>query len=73
MVSFPDKTHVRHYADADGSMRSLDKVDGYCLSTDEKPVDGMANGSWLYEIDTGTFYCFDEENRKWWPLGGGGN
>lgn len=71
MVSFPDKTHIRHYADAGGVMRIMDEVDGYCLSTDEKPVDGMANGSWLYEIDTGTFYCFDEENKKWWPLGGG--
>lgn len=71
MVSFPDKTHVRHYADAGGAIRSMDYVDAYCLTTDTKPVDGIANGSWLYEIDSGTFYCFDEENRRWIPLGGG--
>ena len=73
MVSFPEKTPVRHYTDTGGTIRSMDIVDGYCLSTDEKPVDGIANGSWIYEIDTGMFYCFDEENRKWWPLGGGGD
>lgn len=73
MVSFPDKTITRMYMDAGGTMKSRYQVDGYCLSTDEKPVDGIANGSWLYEMDTGTFYCFDEENRKWWPLGGGGD
>jgi len=36
-----------------------------CLSTDEKPVDGIRNGSTLIEIDTGRGYIFDSDNRSW--------
>ena len=41
------------------------KIEGHCLSTDEKPVDGIANGSCLYEIDTSKVFVFDEENAQW--------
>lgn len=45
-----------------------------CLSTDEKPVDNINNGSICLEIDTGYRYAFDAENRDWYqlPSGGGG-
>lgn len=39
--------------------------DGDCLSTDTKPTNGIANGSKLYEMDTGKKYMFDEENSTW--------
>lgn len=32
---------------------------------DEKPVDGVENGSWYTEINTGKKYRFDKENQVW--------
>ncbi len=45
-----------------------------CLSTDDKPVEGIKNGSVLVEIDTGTRYLFDAEAGEWnvMPSSGGG-
>ena len=40
-------------------------VEGNCLSTDEKPIENIANGSILMEMDTGKLYMFDEENKTW--------
>lgn len=40
-------------------------VEGTCLSTDEKPVDNIGNGSVLLEMDTSKVYLFDEENSIW--------
>lgn len=40
-------------------------VEGTCLSTDEKPVDNIGNGSVLLEMDTSKVYLFDEENSTW--------
>lgn len=34
-------------------------VKAVCLSTDDKPIDGIANGSKLIEMDTGLEYYFD--------------
>ena len=34
------------------------------LSTDTKPMD-VLNGSCFYEMDTGDYYMFDEENTQW--------
>ena len=39
-----------------------------CLSTDEKPTAGVANGSPLLEMDTGDVYVFDKENNEWHKL-----
>ena len=41
----------------------------YGLSTDEKPIEGIGNGSVLLEIDTSKVYIFDEENKQWVELG----
>ena len=43
------------------------------LSTKEKPVDGIHNGTFLIEMDTATTYIFDAENRIWYPFGGQGS
>lgn len=37
----------------------------YGLSTDDKPIDDVINGSTLYLIDTQEVYMFDEENATW--------
>ena len=44
-------------------------VEGECLSTDNKPVNGIMNGSKLLEMDTATLYIFDEDNKEWRPWG----
>lgn len=40
------------------------------LSTDDKPVDGLATGSVFLEVDTGDIYLFDEESSEWNKVGG---
>lgn len=35
------------------------------LSTDEKPTEGISNGSSFIEMDTGKTYFFDEESSSW--------
>ena len=35
------------------------------LSTDEKPVERVGNGSIFIEIDTGKVFMFDEQNKVW--------
>ena len=35
------------------------------LSTDEKPVENVGNGSVFIEIDTGKVFIFDEQNKLW--------
>lgn len=39
--------------------------EGRCLSTDEKPTTGIANGSLLMEMNTTTLYMFDETGGTW--------
>ena len=39
--------------------------EGECLSADEKPTEGVSNGSKLLEMDTGKLYMFDAENGTW--------
>ena len=35
------------------------------LSTDEKPVERVGNGSIFIEIDTGKVFLYDAENKVW--------
>ena len=41
------------------------RADIYGLSTDEKPLDGIANASVFYEMDTAKVFMFDEQNKVW--------
>ena len=43
-------------------------VEATCLSGDAKPTDGIANGSLCLEMDTSTFYAFDEAGSEWLAL-----
>ena len=36
-----------------------------CLSTDEKPTNGIATGSICIEVDTGKVYLFDSAGSLW--------
>lgn len=35
------------------------------LSTDEKPIERVGNGSIFIEIDTGSIFMFDLESLEW--------
>lgn len=39
--------------------------EGFCLSTDSKPTEGIGNGSILCEIDTGKVFFFNETAGAW--------
>ena len=45
-------------------------IEAACLSTDTK-VTGWASGSLCLEVDTGTWYAYDETNAEWKPVAGG--
>lgn len=55
MLRYYDKTIVdgKHYCEI------------YCLSTDVKPNNLIANGSILCEVDTGKVYFFNETSGEW--------
>lgn len=36
-----------------------------CLSTDDKPTDGIATGSLCLEVNTGKIFAFDEVSGNW--------
>lgn len=46
-------------------------VDGICKSADTKPTD-VANGSIMYEMDTGSMFMFNEEDGEWEEVSGSG-
>ena len=41
------------------------------LSSDDKPVEGLATGSKFTEVDTGITYLFDEVSAEWFAQGSG--
>lgn len=46
-------------------------VDAYGKSTDSKPsFDGMASGSTYTAVDTGKAYMYEEDEPKWYEVGG---
>ena len=52
------------YANKEQSAR-----DYVCLSTDTMPTEDIVNGSICLEMDTGTFYVFDEAGSQWIEIG----
>ena len=53
----------------EGNTANSDAVfykEGYCDSTDEKPVaNDTATGSILVEVDTGKVFFFNEKDKTW--------
>lgn len=58
-------TKVKKALTVDDELEPKYYIEGDILSTDTKPTTGIANGSVLFEMDTGTMYKFDEENEAW--------
>ena len=48
--------------DSDGN--EIHYIEGFCKSTDSKPVAKFVTGSKLTEIDTGDVYYFDENGSS---------
>jgi len=44
-----------------------------CLSTDEKPLNNIPNGSTCIEIDTGTGFLYNTDGNEWVELPSGGS
>ena len=43
-------------------------IEWYGLSTETKPTTGIVTGSTAYEIDTKTYYMFEETNTEWYEV-----
>ena len=43
----------------------IEYFEGYCNTSDEKPVKNVANGSNLIDTDTGDWYFFNEKTQTW--------
>ena len=59
---------IRSYATrivegANGKILAVANLFG--LSTDEKPTEGYANGTFFIEVDTGKLYLFNETAGEW--------
>lgn len=37
----------------------------FCLSTEDKPTNGIATGSFAFEPDTGDVYAYAETSETW--------
>lgn len=45
-------------------------IEAACISTDYKPT-GWAMGSWCLEVDTATWYSYNEATGEWDVVAGG--
>ena len=43
-------------------------IEAVCLSGDDKPTEGIANGSLVLEMDTSKIYAFNEAGAAWVEL-----
>lgn len=43
----------------------LSQIEGSCLAADTKPTAGIANGSIMVEVDTGSVFFFNEAAGEW--------
>ena len=55
---------VKEFVDFENH-KTVQLIDGMCLSTDTKPTAGIATGSIMTEVDTGNVYFFDEVSGEW--------
>lgn len=59
-MAYTEANGVWSEYDNDGSAK-----DFRGLSTDQKPVTGVPNGSTFYEMDTHSVYMFDADGSAW--------
>ena len=65
MVSIYDREFVRNEPDENNIPRSVERVTVYCKSSDEKPTQGIANGSTCVVMDTREVSFFDGDTGQW--------
>lgn len=61
MLRITKQKEVQNYP----SLDAVTYIEGFCHSTDTKPMDRIATGSNIIEVDTGDVYFFDEETSAW--------
>ena len=61
MLRITEKTEIQNLP----SLEAVTYIEGFCVSTDQKPTDRIATGSSLIEIDTGNVYFYDEVAGTW--------
>ena len=58
--------YLKNTPTADSTATSTTRyVELACLSTDEKPTEGIATGSIALVVDTSKIYLFDEHSKTW--------
>lgn len=51
--------------DENGNIIVMVEIEASGLSTDDKPVENITNGSIFVEVDTGNVFFFNEEDVEW--------
>lgn len=51
--------------DENGKIIVMVEIEASGLSTDDKPVENIINGSIFVEVDTGNVFFFNEEDAEW--------
>ena len=65
MITYVEQKFTRHSTDSAGKTISVNLVEIRCKSTDEKPTQGIANGSTCVVMDTRDVLFFDGETGQW--------
>lgn len=70
MFSIIDEAKIREYPNKSQTVKTF-----VCLSTDDKPTEGIANGAQAIEMDTGKIYMFNMDDEEWVEvsISGGGS
>lgn len=71
MFSIIDEAKIREYPNKAQTVKTF-----VCLSDDDKPTEGIANGAQCIEMDTGKIYMFNLDDTEWVEVsisGGGGS
>ena len=63
MRVYPTGANARDVSGGEVTVKNV--VEVFCLSTDSKPTDYVADGSIAVEIDTGKVYFFNEASEAW--------
>jgi len=64
MIRYANRKTVGSIKDGN-KMTYIEYFEGYCNTSDEKPVKNVANGSNLIDTDTGDWYFFNEKTQTW--------
>lgn len=63
ITRYQDGPYTATESDGVVTVRALETI--FCLYSDTKPTENIANGSIAVEIDTGKVFFFNEEGGAW--------